>query len=165
LAYRNKTYVCFDADEDIKYYRLLQAWREKDPEKFPFYNAHDLYPMRISKLDANDEKYIKSKLKERLANTKCFIILVGEKTKNLYRYIRWEIEVALSLDLPIVVINLNKKNRQDRFLCPPIVREELAIHIPFTKEAIIKAVKYWPESHKSRRKDGDTGPYYYKDLD
>ena len=28
LAYRNKTYVCFDGDTDMSYYRLMQAWHQ-----------------------------------------------------------------------------------------------------------------------------------------
>ena len=30
MAYRNKTYVCFDADSDIRYYNLMKAWKEND---------------------------------------------------------------------------------------------------------------------------------------
>ena len=26
MAYRNKTYVAFDGDKDIRYYRLMKAW-------------------------------------------------------------------------------------------------------------------------------------------
>ncbi|SHS97735.1 MTH538 TIR-like domain (DUF1863) [Mycobacteroides abscessus subsp. abscessus] len=165
MAYRNKTYVCFDADEDIHYYRLLLAMKAKDPDIFPFYNAHDIYPMQKRKLEDNDERYIKGKLKERFSNTKCFVILVGTKTKNLYKYVRWEIEVALNLDIPIIVINLNKLNRRDDALCPPIIRNELAIHIPFKKDAISKAMQNWPNSHIRYRKGGESGSYYYPEFD
>lgn len=27
MTYRNKTYVAFDGDKDIRYYRLMQAWK------------------------------------------------------------------------------------------------------------------------------------------
>ncbi|MBU9723148.1 MULTISPECIES: TIR domain-containing protein [Bacillaceae] len=165
MAYRNKTYVCFDADEDIRYYRLMLAWKEKDPEKFNFHNAHDLYPMRKSKLEDNDEPYIKRKLTERFNNSKCFILLVGEKTKNLYKYVRWEIEVAKKLDIPIIIVNLNKKNRRDRNLCPPIVREHLAIHIPYGKEPIAYAMKNWPSQHQTHRLKKEDGAYYYSTYD
>ena len=30
MAYKNKTYVCFDADNDIKYYNLMKAWKENE---------------------------------------------------------------------------------------------------------------------------------------
>ncbi|HDR4862166.1 MULTISPECIES: TIR domain-containing protein [Bacillus cereus group] len=164
MAYRNKTYVCFDADEDMIYYQLMRAWKAKDGKEFQFHNAHDLFLMQNKKLEINDEIYIKRKLRDRLLNTKCFIVLVGKKTKNLYKYVRWEIQVALELDIPIVVVNLNKKNGIDRDLSPPIIKEALAIHIPYVRKAIVKGIDKWPSSHQRLKKEGKTGPYYYEEF-
>lgn len=162
MAYRNKTYICFDADNDMDYYNMMKAWKAKNGDDFNFHNAHDIIPMRLSKLDDNDENYIKGKLRERFKNSKALVVLVGEKTKYLYKYVRWEIEVAIKLDLPIIVVNINKKGAIDKELCPPILRDELAIHIPYKKDAIRTAMADWEESHKKYRKDGKTGPYHYK---
>jgi hypothetical protein len=52
------------------------------------------------------ELTVKSALRQRMVNAKQGIVLVGEKTKNLYRFVRWEIELAIEKDLPIVVVNL-----------------------------------------------------------
>ncbi|MEK4620456.1 TIR domain-containing protein [Bacillus sp. FSL K6-0273] len=164
MAYRNKTYICFDGDEDMHYYRLITAWKARDGKEFNFHNAHDLYPMQKGKLVANDEAYIKKKLHQRFLNTKCLLVLVGQKTKNLYRYVRWEIDVALQLDIPIVVVNLNKKNGIDYTLCPSILKKELAIHIPYSRDAIVIGIDNWPDSHKIHRKQQETGPYRYPDL-
>jgi hypothetical protein len=41
MSYRNKTYIAFDADNDIRHYRLMQAWKENDRIEFDFHNAHD----------------------------------------------------------------------------------------------------------------------------
>ena len=30
MSYKNKTYVCFDADSDIHWYRLMTAWKENE---------------------------------------------------------------------------------------------------------------------------------------
>ena len=30
MSYRNKTYVAFDGDNDIKYYWLMKAWKQTD---------------------------------------------------------------------------------------------------------------------------------------
>lgn len=158
MNYRNKTYVCFDADEDIHYYRLLTALKAKDGKEFNFHNAHDIFQMQKNKLDINDEQYIKERLKKRLLNTKCFIILVGNKTKNLYKYVRWEIETALLLDLPIIVINLNNINGINYDFCPPIIREKLAVHIPYKKEVIKRALNYWPDEYYKLKKDNIEGP-------
>ena len=42
MSYKNKTYVAFDGDNDMKYYRLMTAWIEHDHIEFDFLNAHDL---------------------------------------------------------------------------------------------------------------------------
>ena len=42
------------------------------------------------------------------------VLLVGPSTRHLYRFVRWELDVALELDLSIVAVNLNGK----RFMEP-----------------------------------------------
>ena len=86
MAYRNKTYIAFDADTDIKQYYLMTAWKANDKIDFNFHNAHELNNLRSN----TSEKQIKLKLKERLKNTKLMIVLLGESTKNLYKYVRLE---------------------------------------------------------------------------
>ena len=46
MAYRNKIYVCFDADIDIRYYRLMQGWKASEHIDFDFYDAHDINNLR-----------------------------------------------------------------------------------------------------------------------
>lgn len=106
MSYKNKTYIAFDAGTDIHIYRLMTAWKENEKIDFNFHNAHDLNNLR----DSSSEEQIKRKLKERLLNTKQVIVLVGENTKNLYKFVRWEIEVAIDLKLPIIAVNLDKNN-------------------------------------------------------
>ena len=61
----------------------------------------------------SNEETIKNKLRERMNSSKNFIILVGENTKNLYKFVRWETEIALKQELPIIVVNLNGKKSID----------------------------------------------------
>ena len=153
MAYRNKTYICFDGDEDINYYRLMTAWKANDKIDFNFHDAHDLRNSR----DSSCEATIKRSLRERLKNSKLFLVLVGEKTKNLYKFVRWEMDVALELEIPIIVVNLNGKREIDNTLCPPILRNELAIHVYFNKTIIQHAIDNWIEQSKQYT----TGPYRY----
>jgi len=157
MAYRNKTYVCFDADNDIIYYRLMQAWKENEKVAFDFHNAHEINNLR----DGSSEATIKRKLRERLANTKVFVVLIGDATKNLYKYVRWEIEYAVEHDIPIIGVNLNDEKYQDD-LCPPVMKNELVIYVPFRQKIIDYALNHWPASHSSHMKKGDTGAYRYK---
>lgn len=157
MAYRNKTYVCFDGDEDIRYYRLMTVWKASGNSSFNFHDAHDLNSAR----DTSAEESIKRQLRERFENSKLFIVLIGEKTKGLKKFVKWEMEVALRLGLPIVAVNIDgSRCRTD--LCPPTIRDELAIHIPFGQKIIQYAMDHWPEAHAIYVKQGETGPYEYK---
>ena len=109
MAYRNKTYVAFDGDSDIKYYNLMRAWKQSDNTDFNFYDAHDLNTAR----DTSQTESIKKQLRLRMANSKIFVLLLGERTKYLTRFVKWEVEHALYLNLPIIVVNLNKKRVVD----------------------------------------------------
>jgi len=158
MAYRNKVYVSFDGDNDIHYYRLMQAWKQNDNTPFSFYDAHDL---NIA-LDSSSEETIKRRLRERLRNSKVLVVLIGEQTRYLYRFVRWEIEQALIMDLPIIGVNLNGLRYQDSNLCPPILRNELAIYISFNAAIMQYSLENWPDLHQNLKYSGEKGPYYYK---
>lgn len=89
-------------------------------------------------------------------------ILVGEKTKNLYKLIRWELDLALGLGLPIIVANLNDKRDIDRDLCPPIIGDKCAVHVPFKLAAIKYALDQWPAGFRRlNASDKAKGPRHY----
>lgn len=156
MAYRNKTYVCFDGDNDMHYYRLMQAWSENEKFSFDFNNAHDLNTAK----DDSQEESIKRQLRVRFANSKDFIVLIGEKTKFLRKFVRWELEVAIKLDLPIVAVNLNGSRQKDD-LCPPAIKDALAIYVPFGAKIMEHAMTTWPADHQRYTKEGKTGAFYY----
>ncbi|MHA1280316.1 MAG: TIR domain-containing protein [Candidatus Helarchaeota archaeon] len=159
MAYRNKTYVCFDADNNMHYYRLMTAWKENDQIAFNFHNAHEINNLR----DGSSEETIKKKLRERLQNTKVLVVLIGEHTKNLYKYVRWEIEYAVENDIPIIGVNLNGIKKMDEKRCPPILRDKLAIHIPYGQKIINYALNNWPDRHRIHLQEGEHFGYYYND--
>lgn len=157
MAYRNKTYVAFDGDNDMKYYNLMKAWKQSDNTEFNFYDAHDLN----NALDSSKEETIKAKLRERMNNSKVFVLLIGEHTKYLYKFVRWEIEEAIKRDLPIIVVNTNGKRELDSERCPALAKENLSIHISFNSKIMQYALEHWPASHESYRKKGENGTYRY----
>src|SRR5262249_53451718 len=123
MAYRNKTFVSFDGDTDMHYYRLMTAWHQNDNSPFNFNDAHDLTQSR----DSSQERTIKPSLQERLRNSKVFVLLVGEKTQYLYKFVKWEIEQAVSRAMPIIAVNLNGKRFMDDLRCPPVLKDKLAV--------------------------------------
>lgn len=152
-------YACFDGDKDIHYYRLMTAWHENEKFDFTFVNAHDLTSAR----DTSSEETIKRSLRARLNSSDILVVLIGESTKNLYRFVRWEIEVAIEKGLPIIAVNLNKKKTRDNDRCPPILRDALAIHVPFGHKIVDYAIRNWPSIHEDLKKNGETGARNFKD--
>ncbi len=160
MTYINKTYVAFDADNDIHYYRLMQAWKKNDNTSFNFFDAHDLNNL----MSWSSEETIKAKLSDRLNNIKVFVLLVGSNTKFLYKFVRWEIEQAIKKQKPIIVVNLNGKRSMDSNLCPPIVKDELAVHVSFNQKIVENALNNWASSDINYRQNNKSGPFYYKET-
>ncbi len=158
MAYRNKTYICFDGDNDMKYYRLMTAWAKNENFSFDFHNAHDLNSAR----DSSQEESIKKQLRERFANSKLLVVLIGDRTRYLTKFVKWEMEVALRLKLPIVGVNLNGSRLRDD-LCPPTICDELAVYVPFSAKIVEYAMTNWPDSHLAYTKEGKKGAFYYTD--
>ena len=115
-----------DADSDLRYYYLMKAWKQSDHTSFNFYDSHD-----VNNIYDKTEESIKAGLQERFRESKVFVLLVGDSTRYLYKYVRWEIEQAIKRELPIIVVNINGTRTRDDVKCPPIVKNELAIHISF----------------------------------
>lgn len=157
MAYKNKTYVCFDGDNDMHYYRLMQAWHQNDKSTFSFYNAHDINTAR----DTSQEASIKRQLRERLLNSKVLVVLIGANTRYLTKFVKWEMEQALSLDLPIIGVNLNGMRQMDPQRCPPTIRNELAMHVSYNPAILQFALENWPQQHANEKVVGKRGPFYY----
>jgi hypothetical protein len=147
MSYKNKTYVIFDADTDIRMYRLMTAWKANSNIDFNFHDAHDLNNLR----SYASEEQIKRKLKERLNNTKQVIVLVGQNTKNLHRFVRWEIEVAINLGLPIIAVNLDKSNGATQKTPPILKNNAYFVSVPFEQNKIKYALDNFPsEFHRNK---------------
>lgn len=158
MSYRNKTYVAFDGDTDMRYYNMLKAWKSNEEINFDFYDAHSLNTARDTSLTDS----IKKQLRERFDNTKLFLLLVGEKTSANRKFIPWEIDQAITREIPIVVANINGKRQLDNERCPAQLRDELAIHVSFNAAIIQYSFDHWIDSDSGHRRKGDFCPYRYR---
>ena len=155
MAYKNKTYIAFDGDNDMEYYRIMTAWASNKFIDFEFFDAHDINYSH----DWAQTESIKKQLHERLENSKLFVLLIGESTKRLTRFVEYEVETAMRMKLPIVCVNLNGNRHMDN-LSPNWFGDYPRIYVPFKEKAIKFAMDRWPISENS--KNGE-GPYYYPD--
>ena len=141
MARGDPTYVVFDGDEDKWAYGRMKGWNALENIEFDFRDAHELDSMTARALG---EEYVKKQLRRRMEKSSAVIVLIGEKTKNLHKFVRWELDLALELGLPIVAVNLNEKRFKDPDRCPPIIRDACVVHIPFKMKAIKFALDNWP---------------------
>ena len=160
MAYGNKVFVSFDGDSDIHYYRLMRAWKQSDRTPFNFSDAHDINTAR----DTSTEATIRRRLADRLANSNVLVSLIGEQTRYLYKFVRWELERGRDLGLPIIGVNLNGLRWQDSDRCPPVIRDSLATYISFQPKILQHAIENWPSEHVRLQRAGRTGPYYYNQI-
>lgn len=159
MSYRNKTYVAF-ASEDIRYYRLMQAWRENEHIDFEFFNAHDLATAR----DTSQPETIRRRLRERLNNTKQVVALGTSTGKSKAgdgkSFLFYEIETITKLNLPVVVANLNQDRTVNKGLIPQRFLDEnyYTVSVSFQPKIIQYALdNYVPTYAKSDKK----GPHQY----
>ena len=157
MPYRSRVFISFDGDNDIHYYRLMKAWKQNDRSPFNFVDAHDINTAR----DTSTEETIKRRLAERLSNARVVVSLIGERTRYLYKFVRWELEQALARGLPIIGVNLNGRRFQDGDRYPPIIRDGLVVHVSFQPVILQHALENWPDEHARLRTQGTTGPRYY----
>ena len=127
-------------------YAYMMGWKNSEHIDFNFHNAHDLALIA----ERAGEETVKRQLRERFSSAKQVIVLVGEHTKNLSRFVRWEMQVAQRLGLPIIVVNLNGRERVDTNLCPPILRDEYVVHLPFKAKIIKYALDNFPDEFARR---------------
>lgn len=160
MSYRNKTYVAF-ASEDIKWYWLMEAWRDNDKIDFDFFDAHDLYKAR----DTSTVETIKGRLRERMKNAKQFVLLgsadgrrKGGDGKSFFAY---EVETMVKLGLPVVVANLDGDRTIDKnFIPQPLLDADYYTLSVSFQRAIIKFAldNYAPTFADSK----NSGPHQYK---
>lgn len=158
MSYKNRTYVVFDADKDKWAYAYMKGWKSNENVDFNFHDAHDIHPLT----DRASEETVKRALRERFSNAKQLVALIGESTKNLYRYVRWELDVALGLDLPIVAVNLNGKRSRDDERCPAIIYDTYTVHVPFKAAIIQHALDNFPSEYYKRERNA-AGSRLYND--
>jgi hypothetical protein len=163
MAYRNKAYIAFDGDNDIHYYYLMKAWKHNQRDFFSDFNFYDAHEINYAR-DSSQEESIKRQLKTRLESSKIFVLLIGQSTKYLYKFVLWEVEQAITLNIPIIAVNLNGKRTIDYNLCPSILVSRLAVHISFNQKIIEYALGNWEQDYTNYKRNSINSPQRYLDT-
>ena len=140
--HRTRTYIAADWDGDRDAVDQLYKWNDSDYWNLSFLDAHELHQSRDSSLPCS----IKSSLKDRMDQSRRFVLIVGDHTATVtkggcqhcrsynsrttscarshgvdYRsFIAYECEKALEAGVDIVV--LYNDVRVDKSKCPNVIR-------------------------------------------
>jgi hypothetical protein len=128
----------------------MQAWKEHEHIDFNFADCQ-----LSSEINSEDENYIKRKCRERINLAGKYVLLIGKDTRNKYKYVRWEAEIAIEKECTIIGVNLDGARKIVENTCPPIIRDIGAIFVPYSP----KIIAYALENYKMK----ESGNYYYKD--
>jgi hypothetical protein len=141
-------------------YGYMKGWKSNENMDFNFHDAHDIRRLTGR---ASDET-VKATLRQRFANAKQAIVLIGESTKDLRKFVPWEIDIAQKLDLPITVVNLNGSRQMDSARCPVALRKWPAVHVEFKARIIQHALdNFSGEYHSIQAATPKYDWYYYGD--
>lgn len=132
-----RTFVGFSST-DIRYYRLMQAWKANEHIDFNFTDCQ-----LENEINSENEAYIKRKCRERIDMAGTFAVLIGQDTRSKHKYVRWEMEVAIEKGCRIIGINLDGSRRVVDATCPPIIRNIGAIFVPFSPKIVAHALANW----------------------
>lgn len=159
MAYRNGTYVAFDGNGqndptkgDLKYLGILRAWKESDNIDFNFTDSHKkTYQVR----DSSSEDTLKSRLEERMSNSKNMLVIISDDTNFDRGLLNWEIRTAQEkYGLPIIVAYAGEQylvRLTDDLIekLPKTIWRDVKFggnhyaHIPFTKDRIKRAIDHY----------------------
>lgn len=156
MAYRNGIYVAFNGcsttdptKSDIKYFNLMKAWDSNNNIDFSFTNSHE---KTAAVNDSSKMMTLKSRLQERMRNSKSMLLIITENSNANRGLLGWEIEKCVkTYDLPIIVVytmcsgNITSTNLYQKYwpekLKNFIDKDEVkTIHIPFKKEIVLRAI-------------------------
>lgn len=173
MAYRNGTYVTFHAggttdptESDMKYYRLMEAWREHDEIEFTFVNSHD---KTAAVRDTSLRQTLMTRLKERLNNSKNMILILSDKTKLDTDWVPFEIGYAIDeCKIPVIAayVGATQPISDPKLFAqqwPDAFRKRVetglasVIHVPFLKAPIKSAISQF--NYDNLPRGGSLGIY------
>ncbi|MBS7577990.1 MULTISPECIES: TIR domain-containing protein [unclassified Enterococcus] len=153
MVYKTKTYIAFDGGNDMNYYNTLKMWSNNDKINFKLNNAHDLK----SALDSSLPESIKRSLRERIQSSKIMILIVGKETHHHIKFVKYEVEYAKSLNMPIILAVIDGGILpKSWFFDYPVIQ------VPFKLENINLAMNDWPLKFQQHKKQRDVGIWQYK---
>ena len=147
--------VIFDPMDTVKFMEL---------KTFPSLNMHEFINLLSLKEEVNktDDEILKEKFKSVLSSCDIFIFLIGKNSKKRVKFLLWQQAIALELQKPIVVLNLNFLRSVDYDRTPQALTKNLSLHCAFHEPIVNYAVNVFPRFFYEQKEIGKTKPKYLK---
>lgn len=137
--FNKKVYVSFDYANARDYYDAMKLWFLSWDEKYSLTDSNGVKLNAASKTSDS----VQRELEDRMRDAYVVIFLVNETTRYPFKYFSWEIEIAIRLNKPILVVNLSGARVPDGMCCPAVLMQTLALHIPFNQKIVMYALERW----------------------
>ncbi len=155
MAVRNKTYITYHSDftkeqkaDDVRLVRQIIDWKARDEEHVNFINA-----MEKATAIADEEKQLPlvRAIKNRLAASTNFILIMGAVVKETTPWVKFEIEWAVDHStLPVIATYIGYESiltpEKLEHHWPPALDMRIkngsaqVVHIPFKEDPLARAV-------------------------
>lgn len=140
-----KIYVAFDGNNDLEYYNKLKEFKDSEGNHFSLMDGYEFYPL----MDKVSDDELKAQVVSKVNEADIVLVLMGPTTKSMRRYIRWQVEGAINLGKPIIVLNENNIRAVDFDKCPAMIKKALTLHISFNETILECALENWPRMHQA----------------
>lgn len=148
---KKRIYVVFDHYSDMLTFSEIKSSCKMEDNDHYFYT-----------IDYKDNNNNELKANSAIKIAFAVLVLVDSNSKYLGGMYDYEIESALHLKKPIIVVNKNGNRSIDLDNCPICLRNKFALHIPNLPEIINVAISVWP-LYFDMHKDKDNHSMYIED--
>ena len=146
-----------DCENDVWAYDQMRRWEACKNINFQLFNIQGFRQL----FQNFSENYIKQKIKERIFDAKQVVLLIGEKTHRLSKFIDWELNLVLEMDLPIIAVNLNDIQYLGKNLCPLVLKNKNVLFVSFQAMIIMYALENFPHFYSNILDKTNKTDYYY----
>lgn len=144
MSEKKRIYVIFNHSTDMLTFSEIKSSCNAEDSNNYFYT--------IDYVDDNNNE-----IKANIAIKTAFavLVMVDSDSKYLGGMYDYEIEIALHIEKPIIVVNKNGNRSIDLDNCPISLRNKFALHISNSPNIINAAISVWPlyyDMHKDEEK-------------
>jgi len=157
MAYNGKIYVIYDSVANANAYKKMKEFKQSEGSEFNLFDGTKY----LKSLDKVSDDELKAAMYENMDSADVVVILLSKNVKSMRKFIKWQIEHAVSEKKPLLSMNCNHLRSLDYDVTPTILKNKLSLFLPFDEKALELALANWPASFEEHVKNGENSPVRY----